>query len=95
MRVELGIAELGGDALFESLGDEVLEALGLLVHLFHGVVEDLVEEGLDEAMMADDLERAPLAGRRELHAAVASRSRRGAVPRGELLEHVGDRGRRE
>ncbi len=56
------MAELGGDALLEALGDEVFEALGLLVHLFDGVVEDLVEEGLDEPVVTHDLERAALAG---------------------------------
>jgi hypothetical protein len=69
--VEGGMAELGGDALLEALGDEVFEALGLFVDLFDGVVEDLVEEGLDEAMVADDFECAALAGGREQDAPVA------------------------
>ncbi len=62
VRVDLGVAEFGGDALFEALGDEVLEAFCLFVDLFDGVVEDLVEEGLDEAVVAHDFERAAFAG---------------------------------
>ncbi len=88
MRVELGVAEFGGDALFEPLRDEVLEALGLLVHFVPGIVEDLVEEGLDEAMMADDLEGAFLSGFRELHAVVLFVDDQGWAEGGEFLEHV-------
>ena len=70
VRVELGMAELGGDALLEALGDEVLEALGFLMDFVPGVVEDFVEEGFDEAVVADDLEGALLSGLRELDAVV-------------------------
>ena len=92
MGVGGGMAEFGGDALFEALGDEVFEALGLFVELFDGVVEDFVEEGLDEAVMADDFEGAAAAGGREQDAAVAFVLDEGLGGGGELLEHVGDRG---
>ena len=62
VRVELRVAELGGDALFESLGDEVFEALGLLVHFVPGVAEDLVKEGFEQSMVANDFESALLSG---------------------------------
>lgn len=90
--VELGVAELGGDALFEALGDEVLEALGLLVDLVPGVVEDLVEEGFEEAMVADDLEGALAACAGELDAVVFAIENHGRLGGGELLEHVGGGG---
>ena len=56
VRVELGMTELGGDALLEALGDEVFEAFGFEMDFVPRVVEDLVEEGLEEAVMSDDLE---------------------------------------
>lgn len=69
--VEGWIAKLGGDALFEALADEMLEALGLVVDLVEGVIEDLEEEGFEEAMVAEDLEGAETAGFGEADAAVA------------------------
>ena len=61
--VEFGMAEFGGDALFEALGDEMLEALGFRVDFFDGVIEQFVEEGFDEAVVAEDLEgAAPASG---------------------------------
>jgi hypothetical protein len=92
MRIELGVAELGGDALFEALGDEVFEALCFLVNFVPGIVEDLVEEGLEEAMMADDLEGALLSGLRELDAVMLLVDDERWLLRGQLLQHVGDGG---
>ena len=60
--VEFGMAEFGGDALLEALGDEMLEALGFRVDFFDGVIEQFVEEGFDEAVVAEDLKGAAPAG---------------------------------
>ena len=80
----------------KSLGDEVLEALGFVDGLRpDGIVEDLVEEGLEQPVVADDLEGAPaflpagqaltprwrLVDRRDGGSAAAS-----------FLQHVGDGG---
>ena len=62
MGVVLRVAELGVDAGFEALGDEVLQALGFVVQLVDFVVEHAVEEGLDEAVVADDFEGAAASG---------------------------------
>jgi len=90
MGVELRVAKLGGDALFKALGDEVLEALGFLMDLVPRVVEDSVEEGLDEAMVANDLEGALFSGFGEPDAVVLLVDDHGWLRGGELLQHVGD-----
>lgn len=92
VRVGGGLAEKGGDALFELFADEVLEALGFVVELFDGVVEDFVEEGFEQAMVADDFERAAAAAGGEDHAAVALIAEQRLRLRGEALQHVGGGG---
>ena len=64
MRVDGGVAELGRDELLELLGEDVLEHLGLVVHAVPRHVERLGEVELEQPVVADDLERQPLAGRR-------------------------------
>jgi hypothetical protein len=90
--IEAGVAEFGGDALLETLGDEVLEALGLGVNLFEGVIEDLEEKGFNKAMVAEDLEGAFAAGRGETHAAMQLVVDGRAGGGSELLQHVGNGG---
>src|SRR5206468_683341 len=68
--VKLRVSELGGDALFESLGDEVLEALGLLVHFVPRVAEDLMKKSFEQSMVTNNFESALLSGLGELDAAV-------------------------
>src|ERR1700758_3221195 len=55
--VAVWMAQLGGDAGFEALGDEVFQAFGLVVQLVRVVIEHAIEEGLDQAVVANDLER--------------------------------------
>ena len=62
VRVVLGVAERGGDALLELLGDVVLEHLGLVVDAIPGHAERVGEEGLEQAVMADHLEGDALTG---------------------------------
>ena len=68
MGIELRVAELGGDALLKALGDEVLEALSLLVHFVPRVIEHAHQEGFEQAVVANDLKRAPFAILRETNA---------------------------
>ena len=90
--VEAGVAEFGGDALLESLGDEMLEALGFVVDLFEGVIEDLEEKGFKETMVAENFEGAFAAGRGETHTAMQLVVDGRAGGAGEFLQHVGDGG---
>ena len=63
VRVELRVAELLGDPALELLRDVVLEHLGLVVDSIPRHLERLGEEGLDQAVVADDLEGDALTGR--------------------------------
>lgn len=90
--VDARVAQLGGDALLEALGDEVLEALGFFVDLFDGVIKDLVEEGFDEAVVTEDFERSAFAGGGELDAAMALVFHEGCGGGRQFLQHVGDGG---
>ena len=54
--VRVGIAQLGGDPVFQPLRDEVLQPLGLLMHLVPRVAEELVQKSLEQAMVAQYLE---------------------------------------
>ena len=64
MRVVRRVAELGGDARLEVLGEHVLERLGLLVHAVPRHAEVLGEVELEQAVVAQDLQRDALAVRR-------------------------------
>ena len=50
------IAELGGDRLLELRGEDGLEHLGLRVDAIPRHLEDLRQEELEQAVVADDLE---------------------------------------
>ena len=60
-----GLAELGRDQQLELLGDVVLEHLGLLMDPVARHPQRLRQIGLDQAVVADHLERDPLAGGRQ------------------------------
>ena len=63
MGVAVGVAELGRYAGFEALGDEVFQAFGFVVQLVDFVVEHPMQEGLDEAVVPNDLQCAAPARR--------------------------------
>ena len=92
MGVAVGVAQLGRYAGFEALGDEVLQALGFVVKLVDFVVEHAVQEGLDEAMVADDLQGAATTCVGETDTVVPLVFNQRVLGGGELLQHVGDRG---
>ena len=64
------MAELGGDERLELLGEDVLEDLGLGVDAIPRHVERLGEVELEQAVVADDLERHALAVGGQLDALV-------------------------
>jgi hypothetical protein len=87
VRVVPRFAQLRSDQLLELLGDVVLEHLRLLVHPVVGHAQRLGEVGLDQAVVADHLQRHLLARRGEADAAVWHVLDQ-AEP-GELLQHRG------
>ena len=44
MRVDFGITENAGNAIFKTLGDEVFQALRFLVNLIPRVLQNIVKE---------------------------------------------------
>jgi hypothetical protein len=93
VRVVRRVAELGGDARLEVLGDHVLERLGLVVHAVPRHAEVLGEVELEQAVVAQHLERDALALVGQLHARGRARARRGRSRR--ALQHRRRRRRRD
>ena len=58
--IDFRMPKLGGNALFKSLGDEMLQTLGLFMHFVDWIIEDLVEKRLDQPMVTHDFERSLL-----------------------------------
>ena len=81
VRVVRRISERVVDPRLELLGQRVLEAVGLGVHLVEAEAERLREVLLEQPVVPDHLERDPLAGRRQLDAAVRRVLRETQPPR--------------
>ena len=79
------ITELLVDSGFELLGEDVLEAIGLRVDGVDREAERFGEVLLEEAMVADDLERDLRPGVAELDATIGRVL--GETERGQLLDH--------
>src|SRR5579863_485377 len=79
------VAELGRDQLLELVGEDVLEHLGLGVNAIPGHAERIGEEALEEAVVADHLERHAPPGGGQAHPAVGLV--RDEAQLVELLEH--------
>ena len=71
VRIALGEAERRVDARLDLLGEVVLEAIGLGVHLVPAEPERLHQVELEQPVVADDLERDALARGRQRRAVVA------------------------
>ena len=64
VRVDRGVAELRGDQFLEVVGEHVLEHLGLGVHAVPRHPQHVGQVALEQAVVADHLERDAPAGRR-------------------------------
>ena len=53
MGIDVGMAQCGGHPLDHSVGDRVLQPLGLVVHRIPGVAQKFDQIGLDEAVPAN------------------------------------------
>ena len=89
----LGSPSLAAISSLELLGDVVLEHLGLLVDAVAGHPQRLGEVGLDQAVVADHLERDLLAGRGQADALVGQVVDQAEA--GEPFQHRGRRRRRD
>ncbi len=92
MRIDDRVPEKGRDAILELVGQNVLEDLGLVVDRVPRHAQRLREVGLEQAVMADDLEGDLATGRGQVGAPVGGV---GDEPHPlEPLQHVGGRRRR-
>ena len=91
VRIARRMAERGVDARLERLREVVLEPLGLGVHLVPGEPERLHQVELEQAVVADDLERGlrPRLGERDAVVRLVAHEPHA----GEPLDHRGRRGR--
>jgi hypothetical protein len=70
MRIDFGIAEDRRNPIFKSLRDEVLKPFCFLVHFVPGILQDVVKESFQQAMVSDQFPRPPFAGRAQSDASV-------------------------
>ena len=63
MRIGFGIAQFGRDTILQLFGNEMLQTLGFFVNFFPRVIENIVKEALQKAMVPHHLQRALPAGR--------------------------------
>ena len=94
MGIGLRISQEGSDALLKFFTDEMLQPLCFIVQLLNRVVQDLEEERLNQAVMANDLQGsvAALVGQGDAAMAFVPDQWRGG--RGQSLQHVRRGGRR-
>ena len=62
VRIGFGIAQFGRDTILQLFGNEMLQTLGFFVNLFPRVIENIVKEPFQKAMVPHDLQCALPAG---------------------------------
>ena len=68
----------------------MLQPFRLVVNLVPGVIEEIMEETLQQTMVAKNLQSAHLPGRGQTHAVMLFVFHEGRLLRRELLQHSGD-----
>lgn len=91
MRVYFRVAEYRRDAIFKTLGDEVLQALGLIVYLVPGVLQNIVKKQFEQPVVAHQFPRTTFSGCCELNTVVLLIHNQSRPLRSEPLKHSGDR----
>ena len=64
VRIRFRVSQFRSDPIFEPLRYEVLKPFRLIVNLVPRVVEEIMQETLQQAVMAKNLQGAPLPGGR-------------------------------
>jgi hypothetical protein len=91
VRIDARVPEPGRDQSLEVLGEHVLEHFGLVVDTIPRHSELLCQEQLEQAVVAEHLERHPPAPGGQPHPAVGLVLEQAEV--GQLAHHRGDRSR--
>ncbi len=92
MGVDVGIAQLCGYPVLQSLRDIVLQAFRFFVNFIPGIVQEIVKKSFQEAMMAHNLECTMLPGRPQKHAMMLLIVNPGGFVVREFLKHARYRG---
>ena len=90
VRIGFRVPQFRGDPIFKPLRDEVLQPFRLIVNLVPRVVEEIMQETLQQAVVAKNLQSAHLPRGRQTHAVVLFVFHKRRLLRGELLQHSGD-----
>ena len=65
VRIDLRVAENGGNAVFKTLRNKVLQSLCFLMHFIPGILQNVVKEQVKQAVMPHQFPAAALSGGRE------------------------------
>ena len=90
VRIGFRVAQFRGDPVFQSLRDEVLQPFRLIVNLVPRVVEDIMEEALQQTVVAKNLQGAHLPRWRQTHAMMLFVFHERRLLRRQLLQHSRD-----
>jgi hypothetical protein len=85
--IRLRVAQLSGDPVFQSLRDEMLQPIRLVVNLVPGVIEEIVQETFQQAVVTKHLKSALLSRRGQTRAVMLFVLHKWRLLGGELLEH--------
>lgn len=89
VRICFGITQLGGNPILQFFGDEMLQTLGLFMDFVPLIIENVVQEAFEQAVVANHFQSASSAGWRKTHAMVLFITHEGGALAGELLQHSG------
>jgi hypothetical protein len=84
------VAQFRGDAIFKPLRDEMFQPFRLIVNLVPRVVEEIMEETLQQTVVAKNLQSAHLPRCSQTRAVVLLVFHKRRLLCRELLEHSGD-----
>lgn len=93
MRIDLRVPEDRGYAIFKPLGNKMLQAFRLFMHLVPGVFQNIMKEQLEQPMMTHKLPGSALSSRRQPNTPVLLIRNQSRALRGEPLNHTRYRGR--
>ena len=90
VRIERRIAQNSRHAILESFRNKMLQTVGLFVHFVPRILQDIVQEKFQQAMVPHEFPTAPLARRRKAHSVMLLVDDQRWLLRRELLQHPCD-----
>ena len=91
MRVCLRIAQFRRDTLLQTLGYEMLQPFRLVVDLIPGIIQKVMQETLQQTVVAQNFQGAHLSSGRQTHAVMLFILHMGRLLKRQLLEHSSNR----